>query len=252
MEKAISVVVADLSSGFRHLIGEMINEEENMYLAGATDNGLATFEMIEKMRPTVLITDLYLRNMEGPVMLQRLKDAGIMPHTAVVSTLFNEQMAEKLDELGVELYLSKPFSVERLLDFIRGCGEGGRAAAPTRPSDMERLVEDVLGHSFVMPYLKGWKILREALLRIMEDPEMLTGVTKVLYPELARHFGTGTTGIERCIRNALDVAWREGDAAAREAYFGADFAPSLRKRPGNVRYMKLAAEYMSRRMRQKE
>jgi len=52
--------------------------------------------------------------------------------------------------------------------------------------------------------------------------------------------------IERCIRNALDIAWRDGNREKREAFFGEERAEQLSKRPGNVRFMKLAYESMLR------
>ena len=85
-----------------------------------------------------------------------------------------------------------------------------------------------------------------ALLAAEEDESRLEGVTKDLYPELARRFGTSPGNRERCIRSAIERAWREGDGAAREEWFGPELAPMLGKRPGNARFLKLMLERLKK------
>lgn len=43
----------------------------------------------------------------------------------------------------------------------------------------------------------------------IEDPERLLLVTKWLYPEVARHYGTNWKAVERNIRTANCIAWRK-------------------------------------------
>ena len=41
----------------------------------------------------------------------------------------------------------------------------------------------------------------------VEDMDVINAVTKVLYPEVARKFGTTASRVERAIRHAIEVAW---------------------------------------------
>ena len=252
MERAISIIVADSSEDFRKMISEYLDAEEDMQVVAAVENGREAADCVMKLRPDVLITDLLLREMAGLGLIGLLKENSMLPHTIVVSGFFTDRLAERARELGVERFLPKPCRVGALIEWIRESvrrtsGAAGREETkPPLRSETERLADEVLRKSGIMPHLCGSHYLREALIRISEDDEKLVGVTKVLYPELAEHFGTTADSIERCIRNALDIAWRDGNREKREALFGEERAEQLKKRPGNVRFLKLAHEFMLR------
>ena len=60
-------------------------------------------------------------------------------------------------------------------------------------------------------HIKGYQYLREAIIMTVEDMDVINAVTKVLYPEVARKFGTTASRVERAIRHAIEVAWDRGD-----------------------------------------
>ena len=45
--------------------------------------------------------------------------------------------------------------------------------------------------------------MRDAVLLVIEDPELISSVTKRLYPELARRYKTTPSRVERAIRHAI-------------------------------------------------
>lgn len=66
---------------------------------------------------------------------------------------------------------------------------------------------------------KGYRYLREAVWIAYQEPEVLTSVTKCLYPEVAKRFHTTDTQVEGAIRNAIETAWCSGDPEALKAFF---------------------------------
>ena len=50
--------------------------------------------------------------------------------------------------------------------------------------------------------------------------EVINAVTKILYPEVAKRFGTTASRVERAIRHAIEVAWDRGDLETLQKYFG--------------------------------
>ena len=96
MKKPVSVMIADSSEGFRQLLGEFIDEEDDMYLAGLASNGAEALTLAESLRPDVLITELILKETEGISLLRELKEKNAMPYTIVVSGFFDADQAEKL------------------------------------------------------------------------------------------------------------------------------------------------------------
>ncbi len=55
-----------------------------------------------------------------------------------------------------------------------------------------------------------------ALSLCVEQPERLLLVTKWLYPEVAKRYGTNWKAVERNIRTVSDIIWREGRSLLEE------------------------------------
>lgn len=66
---------------------------------------------------------------------------------------------------------------------------------------------------------KGYRYLREAVWIAYQEPEILSSVTKRLYPEVAKRFHTTDKQVERAIRNAIETAWTSGDPKALKMCF---------------------------------
>ena len=256
MGKSISVVLADSSDGFRQLLAELIDAEDDMCVVASVENGVEAAERVTRLQPDVLITDLLLRELEGLALIRGLKDEGKLPHTIIVTGFFNDRLAVQAGELGVESFFPKPCRVRGLIDCIRECVSGGKdkadkitdARAKALRAERERLLEAAVINSGVMPHLQGFQYLREALTIVSEDNGKLVGITKILYPELARYFGNNAKNVERSIRSAINRAWRDGDREKREDYFGPEMAPRIKARPSNLRYLRFVVEFVEAQM----
>ena len=54
----------------------------------------------------------------------------------------------------------------------------------------------------------------------VEDNAMLDGITKVLYPAIAKAYNTTPSRVERAIRHAIEVAWDRGNLETLHDMFG--------------------------------
>ena len=68
--------------------------------------------------------------------------------------------------------------------------------------------------------IKCYQYLRSAIKLSVEDSEMMSSVTKLLYPTVAKMHGTTASRVERAIRHAIEVAWDRGDVDVMSSYFG--------------------------------
>ena len=59
----------------------------------------------------------------------------------------------------------------------------------------------------IKPALSGWRYLEEAINMVIEDPMILNGVTKILYPAIARKFKSTASRVERAIRHAIQTGF---------------------------------------------
>ena len=90
-------------------------------------------------------------------------------------------------------------------------------------------------------HLKGYHYLRDAIILSGKDMEVVSSVTKLLYPTIAKNFKTTDQKVERAIRNAIEVSWSRGNVETFEKIFGYSVA-SGRTRPTNSEYIARIAD----------
>lgn len=92
-------------------------------------------------------------------------------------------------------------------------------------SDQERQVETMareLLQELGCPWnLKGHDRLVSAMTLTALDPTMAQGITKQLYPEVAKQFGENSWQTERNIRTAVEEIFMRGNLMGIHSYFGA-------------------------------
>ncbi len=107
--------------------------------------------------------------------------------------------------------------------------------------ELERYITDIMLDIGVPAHLKGYHYLRDAILLSGRDMEVVSSVTKLLYPTIARHFRTTDQKVERAIRNAIEVSWTRGNVKTFEKMFGYSVL-SGRPRPTNSEYIARIAD----------
>ena len=86
--------------------------------------------------------------------------------------------------------------------------------------NLENDVTQILHEIGVPAHIKGYQYLREAIAISVADQDMLTSVTKVLYPNIAKKHQTTSSRVERAIRHAIEVAWSRGKMDTINDIFG--------------------------------
>ena len=89
----------------------------------------------------------------------------------------------------------------------------------------------------------GYKYLKYAVELVSKDSNLLEAVTRSLYPEIARHFHSTPSKVERAIRHAIDTAWLRGDLDAHSLVFGSSISATKGK-PTNSEFIGGIAEYL--------
>ncbi len=106
---------------------------------------------------------------------------------------------------------------------------------------LERYVTDIMLDIGVPAHLKGYHYLREAIVLSGKNMEVVSSVTKLLYPTVAKRFKTTDQKVERAIRNAIEVSWERGNEETFERMFGYS-ASSGKMRPTNSEYIARIAD----------
>ena len=74
--------------------------------------------------------------------------------------------------------------------------------------ELETYITEVMLDIGVPAHLKGYYYLRDAIMMTGRDMDVVSSVTKLMYPVIARRFKTTDQKVERAIRNAIEVSWQ--------------------------------------------
>lgn len=109
---------------------------------------------------------------------------------------------------------------------------------------LEIKVTDAMLQLGVPAHLRGYYYIREAIMMTICDSEVVSSVTKLLYPQVARKFKTTVAKVERAIRNAIEISWaRNPDEIVKKyGYIG-------KSRPTNSEFISLVADRLSLEMK---
>jgi len=76
-------------------------------------------------------------------------------------------------------------------------------------------------HEIGVPaHIKGYQYLRDAIMMVIKDLDVINSITKQLYPSIAKIYNTTPSRVERAIRHAIEVAWNRGQVDTIDSLFG--------------------------------
>ena len=146
------------------------------------------------------------------------------------------------EEIIEELKLRGKTSDE-ILKFLYSNEEDVPANLKKKSKDdiIEDAVSNIL-HEFGIPaHLKGYHYLRDAIMMVVEEPDMLNSITKILYPTIAKRNHTTPSRVERAIRHAIEVAWSSGNMEIINSLFSYTVSTGKGK-PTNSEFIALIAD----------
>lgn len=262
METKVNVLIADANQDFCKLLSDTISKESGMEVVGTASDGLEALNMLRELKPQLLLMDLVLPRLDGLELLKRMGETGADPRIIVLSGFVNSSILAECSELGVEYFMPKPCDIPALISRINhytpyavpACiSDGYDCQAGARESDqdldLEAVVTDIIHEIGVPAHIKGYQYLREAIILTIKDMDMINAVTKVLYPEVAKKFGTTPSRVERAIRHAIEVAWDRGDIETLQKFFGYTVS-NIKGKPTNSEFIAMIADCLSLRRKQ--
>ena len=223
MECVKRLLVADASQEFRCHLVESFQNEPDMEVVGETGDGLQLLELTQKLLPDVIVMEMVLSGLDGLEVLERLRGLSLERHPKilVLSSYVRGSIADLAAANGADHYMVKPCRFSTICARIRQLTTFESLEQDRNHShSLEAMVTSIIHEVGVPAHIKGYQYLREAILIAVDDIDVINAVTKVLYPEVAKRFGTTASRVERAIRHAIEVAWDRGDLETLQKYFG--------------------------------
>ena len=253
MEHVTTVLIADSADDFCTALTAALQHADGFQVVGTANDGEQAIRMVEERKPDVLVLDLMLSKKDGISVLKAVSGMERRPITLATSVFVTQYVSAAAANLGVRYLMLKPCDMTALverLEEIRG-GDGQKAAEKRRPdkTSIESMVTGIIHEIGVPAHIKGYQYLREAIIIAVNDMDVINAITKVLYPQVAKTFGTTPSRVERAIRHAIEVAWDRGDLDTLQRFFGYTVS-NTKGKPTNSEFIARIANVVRQRMRE--
>ena len=187
-------------------------------------NGLDGMNILENNLNDIdiVLLDLIMPKKDGIYVLEEMKKKNITKNVIVETSYNASDVIRQVSEFGVSYFILKPFDLEdlekRMYEVVHKNTKNKNIDFTT--SNLQLSITKVLHELGIPSHIKGYQYIREAIGIIYNRPEIIGGITKELYPELANKFDTTVSRVERAIRHAIEVSWNRGNYYLMEEIFG--------------------------------
>lgn len=260
MREKVTVLIADDNVDFSRTLATYINRQEELEVIGMAKDGLEAVEMITNISPDIVLLDVIMPHLDGLGVLEKVNEIDKKPICIMLSAVGQDKITQRAIECGAQYYVVKPFDIEALIKrmkefkFFRPGGPNNfiskeakqqyiaiQDGTAKKEESLEALVTNIIHEVGVPAHIKGYQYLREAIIMVVKDIDVINQITKSLYPQIAKKFGTTPSRVERAIRHAIEVAWGRGQQEAVEAIFGYTISAAKGK-PTNSEFIAMIAD----------
>lgn len=219
----INVLLVDDNNSVVEMLAEFFNSSNNINLAFTASDGEEGIKILEENKDKIdlVILDLIMPNKDGLYVLEEMKSRNLN-HKVIVSTSYNcDETIRKVASFGTSYFMLKPYKPDDLLKRIVSIfNDEDISNVNLGTNNLQKEISNIL-HDLGMPsHIKGYQYIRTGITILFEHPETVGGITKELYPELAKKYDTTISRVERAIRHAIEVSWNRGDWDTMVKLFG--------------------------------
>ena len=221
--KKVKVLMIDDNVALTEMVKEYFKDSEEIEIFEVAHDGSEGIKKIEQLdgKYDIVLLDLIMPKKDGVSVLEELKKKNIHKNIIVETSYNSPEVIRNVSEYGVNYYILKPFDLpeleKRILDVFKIVKSKGINLVH---NNLEISITRML-HELGMPaHIKGYQYIRDGIMMIYNNPDIIGGITKELYPDVASKYNTTVSRVERAIRHAIEVSWNRGNWDLMEEVFG--------------------------------
>jgi two-component system response regulator (stage 0 sporulation protein A) len=224
MEK-IRVVMIDDNVNLVNMVKEYFNGHAVIDVVLEAYDGEEGFKVIKEKANEydVILLDLIMPKKDGLYVLEEMNKHNINKNTIVVTSYNAQDIIRKVSDYGINYFILKPFELsdleKRILD-VSNVNKNTGKTIDLYHNNLQISITKILHELGIPSHIKGYQYIREGIEILYNKPDLIGGITKELYPEIANKFDTTVSRVERAIRHAIEVSWNRGNWQLMEDIFG--------------------------------
>lgn len=203
-------------------------------------DGINLIKTIAEFQPDVVFTEIFLSGIDAVAVKE---EADKLPHPPkfyfATSAYCSDDVVRQVMKAGFSYFFLKPYSFDMAYMRILSLMESVKGS--DNNADLEARVTDILHNMGVPAHIKGYGFIRQSIMMVVKDPEVISLVTKRLYPDIAKLNNTTPSRVERAIRHAIEVAWDRGNVDVLNDFFGYTIN-NMRGKPTNSEFIAMVAD----------
>lgn len=261
MKEKIKILIADDNLDFVSTLITYFATQEDVEIIGTAKDGQEAYNKIITQAPDIVLLDVIMPHLDGLGVLEKLISSNIkLPICIMLSAVGQDNVTAQAINLGAQYYILKPFKMDVLMKRIRELMNTPveKLQTPvitkeTKPAYvsisnqaskeevLEIKVTNIIHEIGVPAHIKGYQYLRDGIMMVVNNIEVINQITKLLYPDLAKKYKTTPSRVERAIRHAIEVAWNRGQLETVESIFGYT-VNSNKGKPTNSEFIAMIAD----------
>jgi len=259
-ESKINIIIADDNKEFCNILNDYLLNQRDIVVTGIAKDGVEALKLIQEKKPDLVVLDIIMPHLDGLGVLERLATMDIdpMPRIIVLSAVGQDKITQRAITLGADYYVVKPFDMDVFIKRIRQMfnntiysddvkktltyfDNNESIIYKSKPVDMITEITNIIHEIGIPAHIKGYMYLREAISMVVNDIELLSAITKELYPSIGKKFNTTASRVERAMRHAIEVAWSREQAETINKLFGYTISNEKGK-PTNSEFIAMVAD----------
>ena len=220
----VKVFVVDDNAGTVNLVKKYFNGGNEIEVVAEASDGMKAIKMLDSnLDFDIMLLDLIMPIKDGIDVLKYMKEHNCKGKVIMMTSFNDEEIIRKVSEYGVKYYVLKPFELEsiknKVLD-IYNSERNKNQISEIQSKDIQIQVTNLLHALGIPSHIKGYQYLREAIMMVVNNIDIINQITKQLYPDIAVKYHTTPSRVERAIRHAIEVSWLRGDIDLMDEIFG--------------------------------
>lgn len=217
----IRVLMIDDNKELINMVKEYFKDDKNISIDLEAYDGSDGIKLIEKNQDKydVILLDLIMPKKDGLYVLEEMKKRKLDKKVIVETSYNTPEVISEVASYGVNYFILKPFELSDLHKRIMNVADSDKKVDLGK-NHLQISITKVLHELGIPSHIKGYQYIREGIGILYERPDVIGGITKELYPELAQKFDTTVSRVERAIRHAIEVSWNRGSWELMEEIFG--------------------------------
>ena len=217
--KKFKALVVDDNKEFTNSVLEHFKNNDVLEVTKVIHNGTEVINYLKNNEIDIIFLDFLMPGMDGVAILEAIKKENIKKKVIILSSFLEEYALKIIKKYHVDYYMLKPISLnsleQRAIDLLSSSNTQNEIS-----DEIEIKTSELLHNLGIPSQIKGYQYLREGILLLYQNNDFIGGITRNLYPEIARLHDTTASRVERAIRHAIEVSWNRGDYNIMNKLFG--------------------------------